>query len=208
MDYFWIFVFSFFVALTGALSPGPLLAACISESTKHGFKSGPLMILGHAIIEMLMICFLLFGFAQFINNPLILKTIGVIGAVILVYFGSSMIFSLPGLVLDFKPRPKTSSSLIMLGITLSLSNPYWTIWWLTFGFGLVLSAQKAGITAVGVFFLGHILADFLWYSIVSLTMSKGKRFLSLGLYKTIIFICGLALIGFGIAFGIASLLKN
>ena len=56
MEYFFIFMTSFVIALSGALAPGPLLAACISESTKHGFKSGPLMILGHAILEIIMVC--------------------------------------------------------------------------------------------------------------------------------------------------------
>ena len=47
-----IFVSSFVIALSGALMPGPLLTATISESSQRGFITGPLMIAGHAILEL------------------------------------------------------------------------------------------------------------------------------------------------------------
>ena len=39
-DYILIFLVSFTIAFSGALMPGPLLTAVISQSVKHGFKSG------------------------------------------------------------------------------------------------------------------------------------------------------------------------
>lgn len=44
-----IFVSSFVIGLSGALMPGPLLTATISESSQRGFIAGPLMIIGHAL---------------------------------------------------------------------------------------------------------------------------------------------------------------
>ena len=38
-----IFASSFVIALSGALMPGPLLTATISESSRRGFIAGPLL---------------------------------------------------------------------------------------------------------------------------------------------------------------------
>jgi len=202
MSYFTLFIVSFTIALSGALMPGPLLATVIYESTKQGAKAGPLMILGHGLLEVLMMVFLIFGFTRFIHNPLILKIISLSGAFILCFFGAKMLLSIPGLSLDFRSDQKQSSNLVLTGITMSLVNPYWTIWWLTIGLGLFLGAQRAGLAAVGVFFAGHILADLGWYSVVSLTISKGRKFISRKVYQGIILVCAFVLIAFGFYFGL------
>lgn len=207
MNYLSIIIISFTIALSGALMPGPLLTAVIAESTRHGFKSGPFISLGHALLEAIMVGFIIFGFTHFIHNPAVILTISLVGSLILLYFGISMLFSIRRLSVDFKNNRQKSSSLILLGITMSISNPYWTIWWLTIGLGLVLGAQKQGFLAIGLFFLGHILADFGWYSIVSFVVSKGRKFISLKVYKIIISVCGLILIGFSI-YGQTALGKN
>jgi threonine/homoserine/homoserine lactone efflux protein len=87
---------------------------------------------------------------------------------------------------------------------MSIANPYWTLWWLTIGLGLVLGAQKGGLAAIVFFFLGHILADFGWYSLVSLAISKGRKFITLRIYRGIIFICAITLMGFSVFFLISS----
>ncbi|MBN2058304.1 MAG: LysE family transporter [Candidatus Saganbacteria bacterium] len=204
MDYFSIFTVSFVIALSGAMAPGPLLTTTIAESVKHGYKTGPLLILGHAIIEIGMLFLLVFGLNRVIDQPGLLRAISLLGSVILLYFGTSLIWSLPKLQLDLKPHRLTSHSLILRGLLISLINPYWTIWWLTVGIGLVLAAQQAGPTALAVFFCGHILADLLWYSLVSFTVSRGKRLISPPVYKLMMLVCGLVLIGFGFYFGASS----
>ena len=176
--------------------PGPLLAAVIYESTKHGSKTGPLFILGHAILEMLMIAGIIFGLSHFLSAPLVLRIIAIAGSIILFCFGLSMIISLPRLTLPQTGLPTKPSNLVWLGITMSLTNPYWTFWWLTIGLGLVLAAQKQGLLAILVFFAGHISADLVWYSLVSLMIHKGRKFISDRMYRGMVLCCALALIGF------------
>lgn len=184
--------------------PGPLLTAVIAESAKSGAKSGPFISLGHAILEALMVGFIIFGFAHFIHNPGVITAISIVGSLILLYFAISMLLSIPRISIDSKNNYKKSSGLILLGITMSIANPYWTLWWLTIGLGLVLGAQKGGLAAIVFFFLGHILADFGWYSLVSLAISKGRKFITLRIYRGIIFICAITLMGFSVFFLISS----
>jgi threonine/homoserine/homoserine lactone efflux protein len=44
-----LFVTSFIVALSGAVMPGPLLTVTISETSRRGLMTGPLLIVGHAV---------------------------------------------------------------------------------------------------------------------------------------------------------------
>lgn len=200
MNLFSIFIISFTIALSGALMPGPLLTSIIAHSPRHGFKTGPLFILGHAILELFMIALIVLGLSQFIENDFILRWIAIAGAGILIFFGIRMIRSLKGLKLDLEGKQMKSSNLVFMGITMSIVNPFWTIWWLTIGLGFVLAAQKAGLLAIAVFFSGHILADFGWYSAVSFMISAGRRFISDGVYRGLIAVCAVVLIGFGIYF--------
>ena len=66
---FWvIFSFSFLVALTGAMAPGPLLTYTIIKSVKtrkRGYLMGLWIIIGHAFLEMGIIILLLLGFSLF-----------------------------------------------------------------------------------------------------------------------------------------------
>ena len=52
---------SFVVALSGALMPGPLLTVTVGEATRRGFWAGPLIILGHGILEMALVLLILAG---------------------------------------------------------------------------------------------------------------------------------------------------
>lgn len=200
MDYFAIFSLSFTIALSGALAPGPLLAAVISQSASHGAKTGPLFILGHGIAEIAMVALIALGSARFVNNPAALKLIALLGSGVLVYFGISLLLSLKAASLEPQAARQSNSRLALMGITMSLSNPYWTVWWLTIGMGLVLAAQKRGLAGIAVFFLGHILADLGWYSFVSFSLGKSARRMNVRVYRFLLAVCAILLIGFGVWF--------
>ena len=59
-----IFVTSFVVALSGALMPGPLFTVTVSESSRRGAGAGPLLILGHGILELTLAAALMLGLAN------------------------------------------------------------------------------------------------------------------------------------------------
>ena len=193
-----IFIISFLIALSGALAPGPLLAVVIAETPRRGFKTGPLVIVGHGILETIMVVLLLLGLSKFLNTPFLIKITGTLGSVILFYFGVKLLITTPEI--ELSSPAKSSRNLPLLGITMSLANPYWTIWWLTIGLGLLLTAQKMGLIAILFFFLGHIFADFGWYSLVSLVISIGRKFITIRIYKIILITCGMGLIFFSIYF--------
>lgn len=200
-DYFAIFCLSFTVALSGALMPGPLLAAVIAESAGGGFRAGPLMIAGHALLEGALLACLVLGLGRYLAAPGIIAAVTAVGSLFLIYSGIQMLVSLKRVTIEAaSSRASAPLKLVTAGAVVSATNPYWSVWWMTIGLGLALSAGNAGIAGVGIFFCGHILADLLWYSFVSFIIGRRRAFISTRIYRGILAACALTLTGFGLYF--------
>ena len=94
-----IFGTSFVIALSGALMPGPVLTVTISESSRRGFWAGPLIILGHAALELTVVILLLLGLGPYLRNDVVFIVVGLSGALILVWMAFTMLRSIPSLEL-------------------------------------------------------------------------------------------------------------
>ena len=88
-------------------------------------------------------------------------------------------------------------NLIVTGMVGSITNPYWVIWWATIGLGYLVSSLRFGMAGVIVFFFGHISADLAWYSLVSYTVSRGKKIMGEKGYRAVLLLCGIFLVLFG-----------
>lgn len=53
---------------------------------------------------------------------------------------------------------------------------------------------------LAIFYPGHILGDISWYTFVAAMVSKTRHLLNIKVYKTIIVVLALCLVGFGISF--------
>ncbi|RPH49407.1 MAG: hypothetical protein EHM85_14010 [Desulfobacteraceae bacterium] len=223
---FVIFSFSFFVALTGAMAPGPLLTYTIIKSAKattRGYLMGIWIIAGHALLEMGIIVFLLLGFSFVLKNIFVVRAIGITGGLILVYFGGSILRDLYlGKIsvsfLDGKSDQSGSPSEtektgfdnpVAGGIMISMSNPYWWIWWASIGFAFMVQFEISfrEWPKLIAFFLGHEAGDLIWYLIVSFLAFFGLRRLNKKAYYGILAFCGLFMILFGIYLGSSPFLK-
>jgi len=204
---FTIFASSFVIALSGALMPGPLLTATISESSRRGFWTGPLMIAGHAILELALVVALFLGLAPFFQMPAVFVVSALAGAVILIWMAAGMLRSLPTLRLSREGGQQKMNSPVLNGILMSVSNPYWIIWWATIGIGYIFYAWQYGLWGIAFFFAGHISADLAWYSFIAGAVARGRRLLTDRLYRRLIGLCALFLIGFAGYFAFAGLVK-
>lgn len=191
-----IFFFSFVIALSGAMMPGPLLTANISESSRRGHVAGPLLIIGHSILELVLVIALVLGLAPFLKQVEFFIAISIAGGGILLWMAGGMFRTLPSLSLSLESEQSDQGNLIITGILMSIANPYWIIWWATIGLGYILYSRQFGLLGIFLFFIGHILADLVWYSSISIAIGKGRKFLSDRLYKGLIGICAAFLIVF------------
>ena len=187
---------SFVVALSGALMPGPLLTITVGEATRRGFWAGPLIILGHGILELTLVVLLLAGLGTVLNRPLVLGTVGLVGGGVLAWMGLGLLRASRTSRLQMEAKSTTGLHPVWSGIFMSLANPYWLIWWLTIGLGYVMFSMQYGWLGVALFFVGHILADFAWYTLVSGAVAQGRRLISDRIYQGFLAGCGVFLFGF------------
>ena len=203
-----IFTISFLVALTGALSPGPLLTFTIYKSLrrKRGYLASLYILLGHAVIEFALIIALLVGFSFFLRNIIVLTFIGIIGGIFLVIYG---IIAIRGVLkTEFEDEYALEGNAIkgykgnsfIGGILVSLSNPFWTFWWAVIGLSLMLSLSITILDPLKMltFFVGHELGDIVWYLPISLFVHFGGKSLNPKIYKYVLLACGAFMIIFGI----------
>lgn len=184
------------VALSGALMPGPLLTVTISESPRRGYAAGPLLILGHGMLEATLLVALVLGLAPLLRTPVMFITTALAGAVVLAWMAWGMFGTLPGLTLTATGGAAVGRNLVAAGILLSIANPYWIIWWVTIGLGYVTQSLQFGSWGLVFFFSGHILADLVWYGAVSTAVWKGRSFISDRAYRFMIAGCAVFLIVF------------
>lgn len=204
-----LFVTSFVVALSGALMPGPLLVLTIREVANRGFWAGPLLILGHGLVEIALVIALILGLSQLIEVGPVSGIIGMAGGMVLIWMGLSTIRrGWHGMKFDdFNPVTiKPTKILVLSGVLGSVSNPYFLIWWATIGIIYLLWSLNLGVAGVASFYSGHILADLSWYTLIAFVLAKGKRVVNDTIYHYLILACGLALLGLGSYFIISGVM--
>ena len=201
---FLLFWGSFVLGLSGAVMPGPVLTATIGEVTRRGFVAGPLIIVGHGILEIVLLAGLIMGLGAWLTQDTVLGILGVAGGSILVAFGVHAIRSAESAARMAGQRRVADDSAfhgpVVAGMLTTLSNPYWYLWWATVGLSFAAESLAYGTAGLSSFFTGHIAADLAWYSLVAAGVAHGRRRLSARAYKGVLIACGVALVGIGVLF--------
>ena len=197
-----IFFGSLLIGFSGAASPGPLLALSIKETLHNGWKAGLLIAIGHSILELFVVIGISIGINQVFDSNFIAKTISLFGGIMLIILGIQTIISNKEVDLNDTNETSTlnSKTLLLQGALVSLSNPYWFIWWVTIGATLIINASDQGVLGIASMYIGHILADIVWYTAVSLILVSGFKFLSNKIYHYLLLFCGIFLCLMGIYF--------
>jgi threonine/homoserine/homoserine lactone efflux protein len=218
-----VFFLSFVTSLSGALMPGPLFTYTIARTlrTERGWLVGARVISGHAAIEALLVCGLALGVVGFLRAPVAAKIIGVAGAALLLYMGAGLIReTVAGTGIEMSDTgaggtPRAGGFMARLsppvaGALVSMSNPYWWVWWVTVGAAFLVRFDIGFSTwpLLLAFFLGHELGDLGWYMAVSTVISVGRRTIPRSLIVWLLGACGLAIIAFGLWLGISPFLST
>ena len=213
-----VLLLSFVVALSGAVMPGPLFTYTIAktvQSGRRGFLVGLWVTLGHAALEALLIVGLLAGLSELLHNRVVIWVVGGLGCALLLYMGVGLLWDvIRRRVPELSPAPDArgqgpgaaaGTGLQRLppaigGVLISMSNPYWWIWWATVGSAFMVQ-YRIGLGTwplLVAFFVGHEAGDLAWYLSVSSLLHFGKRRLSPRLYLGILAACGVFIIAFAI----------
>jgi threonine/homoserine/homoserine lactone efflux protein len=206
-----LFVSSLVLGFSGAMPPGSLWSLVVAQTIQRGFWAGPLLITGHALLEAAMVAGLTLGLSALLRRKGVAGTIGLLGGAFLFWMGVTLLGDAPRASLDAQAQVGTALSagqLVLWGALTSATNPYWVMWWAFAGATCVASAGKQGVPGLAAFFAGHLLADYLWYALVSGAIAAGRQVMPLWLYRGLLGLCGaflLLMAGYFLWFGLKTL---
>ncbi len=192
---------SFVVALSGALAPGPLMVTAVRESTSNrSSKPGLLLSLGHALAEAPVTVILVYGLLSVDKS--IFPYLSLIGGVFLVATGILAVIRPGRKNVDEGKTIGTRGflKLIMLGVAVSFSNPYWTTWWVTIGAAYVTKALTVGGLGALFFYLSHETGDLLVLGLISKAAASGADSIGEKGFRILMIVCNLAIIVIGVYF--------
>jgi len=187
-------ILGFLVGLTGALAPGPTLVATINSSLKDGWSAGPKVTAGHILVETLVVLIIVLGFSSMAVS--LSAPIAILGGVALIIFGLLTIYESRNTGL-MTASSGPAAGPYLSGIVTSVTNPYFWIWWLTIGSVLLVTTLSGGIFPAVLFMSGHWAADLGWYTLVASAIHRGRVVLPEAVYRMLLVICGVFLMGFG-----------
>lgn len=200
---------AFVISLTGAISPGPLTTLAITEGARRGRWAGWWLSAGHGLAEGTLVAAIGLGLGSFLEQPAVGAVIGVVGGGLLAWTGWELVNGArnEGMSLQAAARAPAVGrlGLVPAGVALSLSNPYWSLWWASVGAGLILTALEWGPLGLLAFYLIHWLTDLSWLSLMSFLTASGRGLVNERIYRGALIVCGLFLLGFSVYFIVSGL---
>ncbi|TFH04741.1 MAG: LysE family translocator [Methanosarcina sp.] len=216
-------ILGFTVGISAAIIPGPMMFATIGASIQKGWRAGPSVFLGHALVELAFFVLILIGASSFLGKSVI-SYLAVIGGLMMVIFGlvmikkakeaSTMDISISASSLNLSSGPVSSgiitsalnpfSGAVSAGIITSALNPFFVAWWLTAGSAIILQEYLIGTLAVIAFVVGHWIADLGFLVAVSSSFSRGTEVISQPTHEKLVYLCG----GFMAFFGLWFMINN
>jgi len=185
------------ITLSGVLSPGPITAAAVASGARRR-HAGAMIAGGHVLVEAPLILLLALGVGSFVTYPVVRGAIGLAGGTVLIFMGAQLLRSLR--CPSDEIRVPVERHPVVIGIALTVANPYVLLWWATVGLSLVTQAMGLGLAVLAVFALVHWLIDVVWLDFLSLAGYRGSQWLGPRAQLAIAAGCGLLLITFGAKF--------
>jgi threonine/homoserine/homoserine lactone efflux protein len=169
----YLLALGFIIGLSGAMMPGPLLVYTLSESMKKGVKTGPLVILGHALVELALIVLIALGLSGLMTSRLFMNVVGWAGGLALIAMAASLLKSRWNLD---EMKVERGGSIVLGGMFFSAFNPGFPVWWATAGAAMLLKGfDAAGYWGVAAIVVGHWIADVGYYTLISGLVHYGRK---------------------------------
>lgn len=201
------------ISLTGVMSPGPITAVTLARGRRDPL-AGFWVNIGHALAEVPLIIALLTGLGPFLESPGVYRGVSAAGGVVLLWMGLRLIRKNsgdrtasgdrtssgdPGASGAPPETPGSQRGPLLEGAAMTALNPYWLLWWLTVGAGLIARARvfEAAWIIAGMVAL-HLACDLAWGTFLSWAAHRGA--FRPGTWRRIEAGCGGALVLFAAFF--------
>jgi len=193
---FHIVVLGFFVGFGFAMSVGPIFLLMVRTNLTYGFWRSMMISFGAVAADMTYLFLLSIGALLILNQPVVLKVVGIVGAIVLLYFGFKTMRSTIDLSKDTLALPAYHRS-FMTGYLMCISSPLSILFWAGMA-GTIASIATQSHGAIYIFsvsFFVGVMVFVLSLNGLLLVIRHQINPRTLGIFNRI---GGVAIMGFGI----------
>jgi threonine/homoserine/homoserine lactone efflux protein len=185
------------ISLSGVMAPGPITAVTVVRGGESP-HAGAWVAVGHGIVEFPLIFAIFYGFGRWFEYPAVQTAIASAGGLFLLYMGLAMLRSVRRKQEEVAAEDQRKGQRpVTVGAVLSLSSPYFLIWWATIGAALTLRAAEYGLAGLLAFASVHWACDLGWLYLLSSLSYRGGRVFGQRFQHVVLLVCGLFLVLIG-----------
>ena len=151
------------ISLSGVMSPGPITAVAVGRGGESPY-AGPLVALGHGLVEFPLIALVGWGFGFLVETAWVRTAIALVGGLVLLVMGIGMLRGRKRAGPAGEPAHRLP---LVAGALLSVGNPFFLVWWVTVGAALIGRSLQFGAWGPLVLGLAHWSVDLTWCTLLS-----------------------------------------
>ncbi|MAZ40003.1 MAG: hypothetical protein CMF49_07760 [Legionellales bacterium] len=189
-----LFFYGLMLGLGAAVPIGPINLEMMRRNLKYGTASGIFLGLGACSADVTYVILLCAGALVLLTHPFILNTIGVLGALLLFWFGYQAFFLSAKLEKNLAPKKSLPQS-IMEGFLLTFVNPYTILFWMSVSAQLLLVTHGKNL-AVLIAAVGVIIGTLSWVIFYNVILKFTRHKLSQNVIQLLNRLGGIVLWGF------------
>ena len=179
----------------------------VTEAARRGFLGGLMIVVGHALVEAVVLIALALGVSAFFTSDPVRVSVSLLGGFFLVWMGRGLVRDAYKGAISIGERAskeiRATSDPLLRGVLAAIANPYFVIWWAMVGGAFVFHGIKLlGLLGPVIFLVCHWASDFPWFSFVSFCVARGRNYLGNRMFRYIIAACGIFLLALGASFAV------
>ena len=186
--------------LSGAMIPGPLFLYTASEAFHKGQWVGVKIALGHLLFEAGFVIVVMMGLRDLLSLAEFRIAVAWVGGLGLIIMGGLILARVRHLSLAQRAEMTFRWGPLVGGAFFSIASPGFLLWWATIGASIFLQGALSGTTGIAMVALGHAVADLVWYWFVAFSVERGRSYCTDRMYRAIMALIALCLIGLGVGF--------
>lgn len=186
----------FLIGLTHAMPPGPITFEVLKRGMTEGMASAIKVDIGAVTADAIFFILIVAGLSQVLSHPAGKVALWILGCSLLTFLGLRGIYGfLRKKQATIKER---SAPPLATGFMICISSPFAIVWWTGVFAGAMYLGHSNDIPALLQLFVGIALACLLWYGMLALISSAGKRMIKEKWLKALSLLCSLMMLAFAV----------
>ena len=176
--------------------PGPLFAVTMERAKTHK-TAGIFIALGHGVVEFPLMILVYLGLTRFVLPQAVQVGVGLVGGLLMIFMALQNVKKRNTPIENGAVSKQDS---LVAGIWTTAANAGFILWWLTIGTTLIIYAKYFGLLGFSAFAIAHWSCDFVWYSLIALTIFRSHLAWPKMVHQLIFIFCFSVLMFFGAYF--------